>query len=145
MPDAPKECINQAALRWPRAQGGLPREMVFELSTSRSAGKKEGVRGTYPNTRAACAKAWAWRSVSLRRLSVGLVRLEGAGCGELRGQWACLGVAFAPRANVCLQICVCVCVSGPKPACWGGKGAGGPEQRPDGTVLASSPAPPPGT
>ena len=70
MPGASKACINQGALRWPGAQGGLPREMMFELSMSWSAGK-EGVSGTYPSTRAACAKAWAWRSVSLRRLSVG--------------------------------------------------------------------------
>ena len=33
-----------------------------------------------------------------------------------------MGVAFALKANVCLQICVCVCMSGPKPACWSGKG-----------------------
>ena len=103
------------------------------------------MRDTHPSTRAACAKARAWRSESLRRLSVG-AGAAGGGWGSVSGggQWACLGVAFALRANVCLQICVCVYVW-PQTSLLEWQRGGGPEQRPDGTVLASSPTPAPGT
>lgn len=39
------------------AQGGLPRELVFELSKGQSLGKEEGVRGMYSSTGEVYAKA----------------------------------------------------------------------------------------
>lgn len=124
VPGASKECINQAALRWPGAQGGLPREMVFELSTSQSASKEEGVRGTHPSTRAACAKARAWRSESLRRLSVGAGAAGGGwcgwrelGCSELRGAVGLFGCGLCPKSKcVFADLCVCVCMAPNQPA-----------------------------
>lgn len=81
-----------------------------------------------------------WSSVGLRRLGEEAGEAGERECGELRRAVGLSGFGLCPKSK-CVFANLCECVSGPNPAGWGGRGAGGPEQRPDGAALASSGAP----